>query len=383
MFTKMPGIYFKLFPSECVGKWVNKSLTRRLLGQITRLCLLLALQTGTALKALASLQEKPFCHDFFTESLLAKQNTDVNNENRAILKITIDSLNFPSEWDLPISNPILRMAIYKAFGGRDFYTSRPIQIEEMVIDHIIPRAKGGRDNIYNYVPTTRYPNIMKSDKGSDHEFIPILLIVRMSFADLVKKEFLRLSSEKSSIATKQIKPTRLKKPRASKPSHNVKSWYFFTWDKIDPDKMEFFAKLYDEVNQQIEALEIREPYGEKYEIKLEDPEWLEILPRTMSSNQTGPQLKFDRVQYLPNGRTKSLLHINLILRTILSIRQMDDVKTNSHMNRDEESINEQLDGNQVAVNDLFVLLVKSYNKEEFLDVLKSGYWLDPYQDLPL
>jgi len=57
----------------------------------------------------------------------------------------------------------LRKAIYIVFDGKCFYTGRQVTFEEMHIDHIYPKIKGGKDCIANYVLCCPYMNFKKND----------------------------------------------------------------------------------------------------------------------------------------------------------------------------------------------------------------------------
>ena len=61
----------------------------------------------------------------------------------------------------------LKMELHKAQGGICLYTGdglAPSSLDEYVIDHIVPRAKGGPDSAMNYVLTTRRTNDDKADR---------------------------------------------------------------------------------------------------------------------------------------------------------------------------------------------------------------------------
>ncbi len=68
--------------------------------------------------------------------------------------------------NIKISDKKLRIAIYNAFDGKCFYTGRSISFEEMHIDHINPKSKGGKDCISNYVLSCGYINLKKFDTVS-------------------------------------------------------------------------------------------------------------------------------------------------------------------------------------------------------------------------
>jgi|GEM_PF-3547057 len=65
---------------------------------------------------------------------------------------------------ISIRDKNVRKAVYRAFKGQCFYTGRPVREEEMVIDHLIPVSKGGRDSFENYVLTFGDLNAGKSNK---------------------------------------------------------------------------------------------------------------------------------------------------------------------------------------------------------------------------
>lgn len=44
---------------------------------------------------------------------------------------------------LSISNPKVRKAVFEAYRKRCFFTGRPLAEEEMVIDHLVPKSRGG------------------------------------------------------------------------------------------------------------------------------------------------------------------------------------------------------------------------------------------------
>lgn len=61
----------------------------------------------------------------------------------------------------------LKMELLRAQSGRCLYTTAaliPEELDEYVIDHIVPRAKGGPDAVINYVLTTKNANDDKADR---------------------------------------------------------------------------------------------------------------------------------------------------------------------------------------------------------------------------
>jgi hypothetical protein len=88
---------------------------------------------------------------------------------------------FPAEADVPFLDPRVRRAIHRAHLGRDFYTQAPLPIEDMTLDHVIPLSKGGRDNLFNLVPTSGSLNMLKGDKVDAVALVSMLAIIRLYF----------------------------------------------------------------------------------------------------------------------------------------------------------------------------------------------------------
>lgn len=63
--------------------------------------------------------------------------------------------------EISIKDPYLRRAIYDVFDGKCFYTGRELGFDEIEIDHIIPKSKGGKNCISNYVLSCHYINNKK------------------------------------------------------------------------------------------------------------------------------------------------------------------------------------------------------------------------------
>lgn len=131
-----------------------------------------------------------------------------------MLEYPLNEENFPSAWDFPTNDPLIRRAIYKGFGGRDFYSDRKLTFEEMQIDHIIPRSDTntggivGPDNIYNYVPCSVHKNAAKSNKVNWEVINKFLGKVKLTYIESVKKEYLKLKGSKDKTKPKKIKNTK-------------------------------------------------------------------------------------------------------------------------------------------------------------------------------
>jgi|GEM_PF-5967426 len=103
------------------------------------------------------------------------------------VKMVLDQFEFPAEADVKISDPLLRRAIYDAFGGKDIYTGQEIAFEDMHIDHFVPRSKGGPDNIYNYVVSSSSNNVRKNAAFDPIAAVPMLTFIRTVYAPKVLK----------------------------------------------------------------------------------------------------------------------------------------------------------------------------------------------------
>ena len=86
-----------------------------------------------------------------------------------------------------ISNKHLRKAMLKAFKGKCFYTGQEVTEDNMAIDHVIPRSRGGEDTIYNYVLTTRSLNGQKSAALDENKLKSILYLVKTVYAPRVDR----------------------------------------------------------------------------------------------------------------------------------------------------------------------------------------------------
>ena len=75
----------------------------------------------------------------------------------------LSSFVFPKDADASHRNPNLRKAIFEVFGGRCVATGAPLSLKNMTIDHVIPRSKGGPDNIFNYALMSSPINNKKGD----------------------------------------------------------------------------------------------------------------------------------------------------------------------------------------------------------------------------
>lgn len=80
-----------------------------------------------------------------------------------------------------LSDPDVRMAVYRSFKGICFWTRQPLAFEEMHLDHVWPRVKGGPDNLFNLVPTTQSMNLFKSAAFDPEATTAVLAIIRLRY----------------------------------------------------------------------------------------------------------------------------------------------------------------------------------------------------------
>lgn len=93
----------------------------------------------------------------------------------------------------------LRVAVFEAFKGKCFWSGRSVQIDLFHVDHVVPVAKGGKDEIENFVLSDPDINILKSDL-LDPEFVErVLYIVRIVYAPRVKYVLEKIKKERSKI----------------------------------------------------------------------------------------------------------------------------------------------------------------------------------------
>ncbi len=94
----------------------------------------------------------------------------------------------------------LKMELLEAQGGICLYTGDslvPTSLDEYVIDHIVPRAKGGPDSALNYVLTTRRANDDKADR-TPHEWLAATNGWD-AYVERVKKRTTTLRNKKASL----------------------------------------------------------------------------------------------------------------------------------------------------------------------------------------
>lgn len=96
------------------------------------------------------------------------------------------------------SNPLVRHAVYIAFKGECFFTGRAVERDKMVIDHLIPVSKNGKDCFENYVLTFKDLNIGKSNKIDEDRIDCMKSIVELVYAPRAKKIYEKFNKLKLS-----------------------------------------------------------------------------------------------------------------------------------------------------------------------------------------
>lgn len=94
-----------------------------------------------------------------------------------------------AQTELPIYDKRLRLALYKVYNGKCFYTGRNLSIEDIHVDHILPKSKGGRDCIENYVLCCADINLAKNDIVEEFFVERITLINKLLFCKKVVEEY--------------------------------------------------------------------------------------------------------------------------------------------------------------------------------------------------
>lgn len=85
-------------------------------------------------------------------------------------------------------DPRLRAAVLNGFGGRCFYTGQEVTEDNMAIDHVVPKDKGGKDSVLNYALTTKLLNNHKATVLDEEKIKPILYIIETVYALRVLKQ---------------------------------------------------------------------------------------------------------------------------------------------------------------------------------------------------
>jgi hypothetical protein len=127
----------------------------------------------------------------------------------------IANREFPQIGEITLSDPDLRQAVFECFSQKCFYTGQVLTIDQMRIDHVIPKSIGGPDNIWNYAPTTHSINSAKTDRFDPEIMTRFLDIIKLAFAGRVFEMWQRLrrireqTKEQPRTFARRAKDTRL------------------------------------------------------------------------------------------------------------------------------------------------------------------------------
>lgn len=101
------------------------------------------------------------------------------------------------------THPDLRVAIFEAFEGKCFWSGRDVPQDAFHVDHVIPVAKGGKDEIENFVLSDPDINKLKSDSINADLIERVLYIVRTVYAPRVVSVLSRIKKEKLKTKSKR------------------------------------------------------------------------------------------------------------------------------------------------------------------------------------
>lgn len=104
------------------------------------------------------------------------------------------------------TDPDLRVAIYEAFKGKCFWSGRDVRRDAFNVDHVVPVAKGGRDEIENFVLSDPDINNLKNDLIDTYLVERVLYIVHTVYAPRVASVLLRIKEEKLKTKSKRKHP---------------------------------------------------------------------------------------------------------------------------------------------------------------------------------
>lgn len=90
----------------------------------------------------------------------------------------------------------LRVAIFEAFKGECFWSGRKLEENFFHVDHVIPSAKGGKDEVENFVLSDPGINKLKSDLMDSELVERVLYIVRTVYAPRVVSILSRIKKER-------------------------------------------------------------------------------------------------------------------------------------------------------------------------------------------
>jgi hypothetical protein len=88
---------------------------------------------------------------------------------------------FPPDAEVHRSNRLVRESIYEVHKGMCFWTRAPLSADDFALDHVLPKSRGGPDNLFNLVPTSFRLNCIRRDAFETEAVIACLAIIRMAF----------------------------------------------------------------------------------------------------------------------------------------------------------------------------------------------------------
>jgi hypothetical protein len=107
----------------------------------------------------------------------------------------MNDIDFPSDAYASPRDPLVRKAIYYAFGGACFWSGREIPFDQMTLDHVVPKTQGGPDNFYNLVLSCRQVNRQKGERLDAVALAPVLYLLKCIYGPRAKSYWLSRSSK--------------------------------------------------------------------------------------------------------------------------------------------------------------------------------------------
>jgi hypothetical protein len=145
------------------------------------------------------------------------------------------------------TDPDLRVAIFEAFEGKCFWSGRDVQQDAFHVDHVVPVAKGGKDEIENFVLSDPDINKLKSDLMDTDLVDRVLYIVRTVYAPRVASVLSRIKKERLKTKNKRKPPT----PRSSNIRIATEDSFEAVWGVPARVAFEHVQKVYGGTNLQI------------------------------------------------------------------------------------------------------------------------------------
>lgn len=84
--------------------------------------------------------------------------------------------------------------MHRVHRGVDFWTRAPLALEDMVLDHVWPRALGGPDSVFNLVPTHAEVNLGKHHKTDLAAATAVLAVLRIHYGEKAARMLARLAA---------------------------------------------------------------------------------------------------------------------------------------------------------------------------------------------